>query len=142
MAETGNYPGDEEIARGLTLISPLLADKESKKFIERFNNLKKDLLDLSDHFNDLEHFYDHQRPTWEKLRKADVAFNNRLELEKDGQAGPALKRIKDILLAPAPYGLLKEADALMNTVETVNSSLIAERQNGGDQQAGTFILQH
>jgi hypothetical protein len=129
LAETGNYPGGEEIAHGLTLISPLLADKESKKFIERFNNLKKDLLDLSDHFHDLEHFYDHQKPAWEKLRKADAAFQlNRLELEKDGQAGPALKRMKEILSAPGPYGLLKDADALINTVETVNSSLLGERR--------------
>ena len=73
MADTGNYPGSDEIAEGLTLINPLLADKESCKFIERFNTLKNDLLDLADQFHDLEHFYDHQKPTWEKLRKAHAA---------------------------------------------------------------------
>ena len=113
----------------MTLINPLLADKDSKKFIERFNTLKKDLLDLGDQFHDLENFYDHQKPTWEKLRKAHVAFQlNRLELEKDAQAGPALKRMQEILSAKSPYGLIKEADALINTVNAVNSSLLTGRR--------------
>ncbi|MCX7392544.1 MAG: BREX system P-loop protein BrxC [Planctomycetales bacterium] len=129
LADTGNYPGGDEIMQGLTLISPLLADKESKKFIERFNTLKNDLLDVADHFHDLEHFYDHQKPTWEKLRKAHVAFQlNRLELEKDAQAGPALKRMHEILSAKSPYKLIREADALINTVNAVNSSLLTGRR--------------
>ena len=129
LADTGNYPGGDEITQSLTLISPLIADKESRKFIERFNGLKKDLLDLADQFHDLEHFYDHQKPTWEKLRKAHVAFQlNRLELEKDSQAGPALKRMQEILSALSPYGLIKDADALINTVNAVNSSLLTGRR--------------
>jgi hypothetical protein len=129
LADTGNYPGGDEITQGLALINPLVADKESKKFIERFNTLKKDLLDLADQFHDLEYFYDHQRPMWEKLRKAHVAFQlNRLELEKDAQAGPALKRMREILLARSPYGLIKEADALINMANSVNSSLLTGRR--------------
>ncbi len=129
LAGTGNYPGGDEVTQGLTLISPLLADKDSKKFVERFNTLKKDLLDLADHFHDLEHFYDHQKPTWEKLRKAHAAFQlNRLELEKDAQASPALKRMQEILSAKSPYGLIKEADALINSVNAVNSSLLNGRR--------------
>jgi len=129
LADTGNYPGGDEITQGLALINPLLGDKDSKKFIERFNMLKKDLLDLADQFHDLEHFYGHQRPTWENLRKAHVAFQlNRLELEKDAQAGPALKRMQEILSARCPYALIKEAEALINGVNGVNSSLLAGRR--------------
>src|ERR1019366_2292203 len=129
LADTGNYPGGDELTQGLTLISPLIADKESRKFIERFNTLKKDLLDLADQFHDLEHFYDHQKPTWEKLRKTNAAFQlNRLELEKDPQAGPALKRMQEILSAPSPYGLIKEADTRITAVDAVNSSLLSGRQ--------------
>jgi len=129
LADTGSYPGGDEIAHGLTLIHPLIADKESKKFIERFNLLKNDLLDLADQFHDLEHFYDHQKPTWEKLRKAHAAFQlNRLELEKDAKAGPALKRMQEVLSAKSPYGLVKEADALISTVSAVNSALLAGRR--------------
>jgi hypothetical protein len=129
LADTGSYPGGDEIAQGSTLINPLLADKESRKFIERFNTLKNDLLDLADQYHDLEHFYDHQKTTWEKLRKAHSSFQlNRLELEKDAQAGPALKRMQEILSARSPYGLIKEADALINTVNAVNSSLLTGRR--------------
>ncbi len=139
LVDTGNYPGGEEITQGLTLIDPLLADKESRRFIERFNTLKKDLLDLADHFHDLEHFYDHQKPTWERLRKAHTAFQlNRLELEKDTQAGPALKRMQEILSAKSPYGLIKDADGLINTVNAVNSSQLTGRRT----QAITKIEAH
>jgi len=129
LADTGNYPGEVEIANGLTLIAPLLGDKDSKKFIERFNTLKKDLLDLEEAYKDLKHFYDHQRQAWENLRKAHTAFQlNRLKLEKDTQAAPALKRMHEILSARSPFGLIKEADALISTVKAVNSALLTERR--------------
>jgi hypothetical protein len=129
LADTGNYPGQEEIDDGLVKINTLLSIKESNKFIERFNTLKNDLLDFAEQFHDLEHFYDHQKPTWEKLRKAHAAFQlNRLELEQDAQAGPALKRMQEILSARSPYGIIKEADALINTANAVNSSLLTGRR--------------
>lgn len=129
LADTGNYPGSVEIAEGLTLIAPLLADKESRKFIERFNALKKDLIDLAEQFHDLEVFYTHQKPTWERLRKAHAVFQlNRLELEKDRQAGPALKRMQEILSAASPYGIIKECDALISAVAAANTALLTERR--------------
>ena len=129
LANTGHYPGKDEIGQGLTCISPLLADQESRKFIERFNALKNDLLDLADQYHDLEHFYDHQKPTWENLRKAHTSFQlNRLELEKDAQAEPALQRMQDILSAKSPYGLIKEAEALIRTVDAVNAGLLSGRR--------------
>ena len=97
--------------RGPSLINKLLADNDSFKFIERFNTLKKDLLDFADQFHDLEHFYDHQRPTWEKLRKANEHSNSTgWNWRRDAQAGPALKRMQEILSARSPYGLIKDAE--------------------------------
>ena len=129
LAETGNYPGGDEVATGLTLINKLLTDKDSFKFIERLALLKNDLLDFAERYHDLEHFYDHQRTTWDKLRKASERFQlNRLELERDATAAPALLRIHKILMAAAPYGLIKEVDGLIGTVSTVNAALFAERR--------------
>lgn len=140
LAETGNYPGGEEITSGLALINPLIADKESRKFIERFNTLKKDLLDLAEEFHDLETFYEKQRSTWEKLRKAHSTFQlNRLELEKDSQAGPALKRMLEVLSAKSPYGLIKEAVPLIDTVNAVNSSLLTGRRTEAVAKIDTHI---
>ena len=129
LADTGDYPGRDEITQALALINPLLADTESKTFIERFNALKHDLLDVADQYHDLTHFYDHQRPIWERLRKAHDAYQlNRLELEQDAKAGPALTRMQNVLSARRPYRLIKEADALINAVQAVNSSLLTDRR--------------
>ena len=80
--------------------------------------MKKDLLDLADHFHDLERFFDYQRPTWEKLRKAHVAFQlNRLELEKDAQAGSGLKRMQEIQSAPKSLWTDSSWDTILNFSE-------------------------
>ena len=130
LADTGTYPGKTEIADGLRHTAILLGQEESAKFIEKFGELKDDLRDFRNDFHDLENFYGSQRPTWEKLRKAVERFElNRLELERDPQASAALKRMGEILKAPAPYALIKDGDELVRKVDEVNSKLVAkERQ--------------
>jgi len=129
LAETGNYPGQTEIADGLRTIAKITGEEDSFKFIERFNALKAELLELADDYHDLKNFYDHQKPAWEKLRKASDRFQlNRLELERDPKAAPALKRIHDILNAPSPYSLIKEGDGLIQTVSEVNDALVSARR--------------
>jgi hypothetical protein len=126
LADTGNYPGQAEITDGLRTVARLLAEDDSFKFIERFNALKTELLELADGFHDLKNFYDHQKPAWEKLRKAAERFQlNRMELERDTKAAPALKRIHEILNAPCPYNLIKERDGLIQTASGVNDALVS-----------------
>lgn len=129
LAETANYPGQEEITDGLRTIAKITGEDDSFKFIERFNALKTELLELADDYHDLKNFYDHQKPAWEKLRKASDRFQlNRLELERDPKAAPALKRIHDILNAPCPYNLIKEGDGLIQTVSGINDTLVSARR--------------
>ncbi|MBM3946884.1 MAG: hypothetical protein FJ315_05735 [SAR202 cluster bacterium] len=129
LAETGSYPGQEEITDGLRTIAKITSEDDSFKFIERFNALKAELLELADDYHDLKNFYDHQKPAWEKLRKASDRFQlNRLELERDPKAAPALKRIHDILNAPCPYNLIKDGDGLIQTVSGVNDALVSARR--------------
>ena len=105
LADTGNYPGKDEITAGLALVRKLLGVTDSFKFVGQFNGLKAELVEVAEQFHDLQHFYDHQKPTWEKLRTACQRFQlNRLELERDAQAAPALRRMQDIRAAPSPYG--------------------------------------
>ncbi len=131
LADTGNYPGQNEIADGLAQIKKLLAYDGSFKFIEQFNSLKNELHDLAENFHELENFYGHQKPAWERLRKEYDKYQlNRTELESDANARAALNRMQEILAAPAPYGMIKEADGLINKVNTVNSGLlVASRQH-------------
>lgn len=130
LADTGSYPGGQEIADGLNTIKPLLGEEDSYKFIEKFNANKDALLDLSDAYHDLDHFFNHQKQTWERLRKAHERFDrNRLDLERDEKAAAGLRRMREILDAPAPYPLLKEAAGLISTVEQVNQTLVADRRS-------------
>jgi hypothetical protein len=63
------------------------------------------------------------------LRDAYQRFQlNRLELDRHPQAAPALRRMQDILAAASPYGLIKEVDGLVNTVNGVNTALMTERR--------------
>lgn len=129
LADTGNYPGQTEITDSLRTIAKLLTDDDSFKFIERFNTLKPELLELTDSYHDLKNFYEQQKPAWEKLRKASERFQlNRLELERDAKAAPALKRIHAILAAPAPYNLIKEGENLIQTVNGINDALVSARR--------------
>jgi hypothetical protein len=135
LADTGNYPGGAEIYSGLVLVKKLLASDNSYKFIDQFNTQKPELLDLANKFNDLEQFYEHQKPTWEKLRKAFERFQlNRMELEREEQAGPALARMRQILEASQPYGLVKEAEGLITTVGTTNTILVTARRSEAIQK--------
>jgi len=129
LAETDQYPGKDQVHEGLTVIKALLTCDESVKCIERFNERKDDLLDLADNYHDLEHFYSHQKPTWGKLRSAHEKFQlNRMELERDADASAALLRMKEILSAPSPYGIIKEAEGLISQVDAVNKQLLAEQR--------------
>ena len=129
LADTEKYPGKDDINEGLGLSKKLLNINESFKFIEQFNSLKKDLLDYLDQYQEVDHFYEHQKPTWEKLRTSYDRFQlNRLDLERDAQAEPTLKRMAEILKAPSPYGLIKEVEGLIATVNGVNTALLTERR--------------
>ena len=51
-----------------------------------------------------------------------------MELERDDSAGAALRRMGEILAAPSPYELVKEAEGLIRTVSEVNEELLSERR--------------
>jgi len=130
LTDTGNYPGQNEISDGLNLIKALLAADEPAKFIERYLENKATLLDLSEEFHDIDNFYRLQRPTWEKLRKAFDRFGlNRMELERDQVASSAMNRMKEILSAASPYKIVHEAEALISTVEGINTGIVTKRRD-------------
>jgi hypothetical protein len=125
LADTGDYPGQDEITDALNVIKPLLTGNESYKFIDRFNQHKEDLLDLGDSFHELEQFYMNQKPAWEKLRSVYNRFKlNSLELEQNEQAAQALRRMNEILKSKAPYGIIQESEGLIRIADQVNKELI------------------
>ena len=129
LADTGNYPGSADIADSLNLLKTLVAPEDSNRFLAQVNEHESDLRDLANGFHDLDHFYEHQRPMWDKLCTASSRFNlNQMELERDDSAGSALRRMSEILSEPSPYRLLKEAEGLIRAVSEVNEELLSERR--------------
>ena len=129
LADTGEYPGREAITTGTAYIQRVLVEDDSFKFLEHFIAQRDDLLDLSDRYHELSHFYTKQRTLWEELRKAVERFHlNRMELERDASAAPALQRLDQILRAPSPYKMLSEVRGLIDTVHSVNETLVSEQR--------------
>lgn len=129
LAADGRYPGTETIGDSLTTIKSLLLVDETNRFLERFNDNKDDLAQLSDDFHDLEHFFESQKPIWDKMLKAEQQFSpNHRQLQQDADAKQALDRLNVIRTAPAPYGMVHEVDPLIRTVKQVNDMLLAEQR--------------
>ena len=129
LANDGRYPGKQTITDSLATIKALLAVDESNRFLERFNENKSELLQLSDDFHDLEHFFESQKPTWDKLLKAEQQFSlNQRQLEQNEDAKKALDRIKVIRSATEPYGMVHEVDPLVTSIQKVNDKLVTEQR--------------
>lgn len=130
LAETGNYPGSAGIADNLGVIAKALSINDSYMFLNHFIEFQDDFLYVADSYAELRNFYESQRPTWEKLRKAKQRFDlNRYELLKDADAAQALQRMDNILSAEKPYGMIKDAATIIGRVEEVNKALLKKRRD-------------
>ncbi|WP_417377383.1 BREX system P-loop protein BrxC [Gimesia maris] len=129
VAQDGRYPGKQSITESLATIKELLRADDSKRFLERFNECESELLQLSDDFHDLQHFFESQKPTWDKMLKAEQQFSlNQRQLEQDEDAKKALDRIKVIRTAAEPYGMVHEVDPLVASIQKVNDKLVTEQR--------------
>jgi len=130
LAQTGKYPGLSEIQEALRLSAVLLNAGDSFDFISRFIENRDALIQVSRDFADIEAFYTKQRAQWDELSSALDRFEiNRFDLEKEDTARQSLCRMREIKAAPAPYGIIKEANALIREVEKVNSGLLNEARS-------------
>jgi len=126
LAQTGDYPGLDEIESSLQVLTKFTKEPDSLKFLKRLVENRTELLEVSDHFGDLHGFYTNQRTAWDALRSGVQAFGqNRLQIDSDPTAGPALARMEEILAAKHPYELLPEAAELTHTVQAANDTLVS-----------------
>ena len=129
LARTGNYPGEAEISAAQKEVAKLVEVTDSYSRINLFLAMEKDLLDISDTIQELSHFHQAQKPAWDRLQQAVLRFQpNQRQLQQDKVAGPAWKRMGKILKDPAPYGMIKESDGLIQKVEITNTRLLAEKR--------------
>lgn len=134
LVTSGIYPGAKVIADTLIVARKQLASANSYAAIELFLTSRSELLDAADSFGELKHFFESQKPTWDKLKAALHEFKpNSSKLEQQQEAATALRRMHQILEAPAPYGLLREVEGLIAAVRKVNDELLASARKQGVQ---------
>ena len=127
LAKTGNYPGLTEIESCLVSLRKFVEESDSLRFLKRFVENKNELLEVAEDFQELKGFYSDQKHSWEMLRMAvEELSQNSLQLETHDEAGPALKRMREILAATRPYALLRDAADLTHTARSVNDQLVAD----------------
>ena len=130
LADTGNYPGGNEIKSCLATLRKFVEERDPSKFLTRFVESREDLLELAEDVQELRGFYTNQRHSWESLRTAVAELSqNRLQLERHETAGPAFARMQEILAAPRPYNLLHEIADLTHIAKSVNDQLVAEARS-------------
>ncbi len=128
VAGTGDYPGINEIRKGLDLLNKLLSVYDPYQLIETFLNNEDWFCDAYSHFVILENFYKNQIHIWDALIEAVDIFNpNRILLEKDPDVKKALETLCKILKNPKPYSMIKEIKSLISTVKAANDPIIEEQ---------------
>ncbi len=128
VAGTGNYPGINEIQKGLELSNKLLDVHEPCKFIETFLNNEDRLCDASSYFATLENFYKNQIHVWNNLIKAVESFEpNRMLLEKEPDVKKALETLCKILKELKPYSMIEEISSLISIVKAANDPVVEEQ---------------
>jgi len=140
LADTGNYPGASDIADAQGVIAKALHIQDSFQLLKHLIEYRDDFLDLADGVAELRNFYESQKTAWEKLRSAKQRFDqNRHELIKDSDAEAALKRIDQILGAAAPYGMIKDGEALIGRVGDINKEIVKKRRDHALQRIDEHI---
>lgn len=135
LADTGNYPGRQQIDDCLAVTTRILDIHDTVEMIRAFIDNKEDLLEAHDDLMELRDFYDHQKPTWESLTSALQRFvPNQTALEKQADVRAALMRLQEIADTPHPYPMLKEVSGLIATVDTANQAIVTEKRMDAVQE--------
>ena len=125
----GRFPGKESIEQALLSLQRLLSNTDSVDFFKAVVDNKDDLLDLEEDYRDLHEFFTNQLHTWQQLQLALRRFDkNKPALDKDEKARKALAELKAIEQNTTPYGQLHQVATLVETVETINAAILAEKR--------------
>jgi len=129
-AQTGHYPGKQEIETGLLLIAGLLEQNNSFALIQRFLDDAGKLDEFSEDFEDLDDFYNSQFGTWQQLKDALERYQpNRHVLSRYTEAEQALSELQVIYESPAPYGRLNQVARCITEIDQVNKQVLQDRRD-------------
>ena len=129
VADTGNYPGANEIKKGLDLSRKLLNIYDPFEFINGILNNKDSLQSVSYQLGILDNFYINQIYIWDALIKAVEDFKyNRTILEKDPAVKQALETLCKISKDVKPYSLIKEIRGLISIVKAAHDPFVEKQK--------------
>lgn len=130
LAETGRYIGKDDLEKIIEKVNHQLRIPDNFEFFKQLREHSEDWIELKEDFDELDNFYDSQRPVWEKLTEAlEGSFKtNRGHLEKNDEVKNALARLDEIRAMPRPFGVLHETSGLISTVENYNKQLLDDER--------------
>lgn len=129
LADTGRYPGGEEIAQALALLDQVLKIQDSYELVLQVIKSKDQLLDISEDLQELQDFYSNQISTWEELLKSMDRFRpNRNILEQYAEASGAMQNLQSIYESKCPYNQIKNIKNYISQVEEVNQQALQEER--------------
>jgi hypothetical protein len=123
-------PGKKVIDTGLQLMAGLTELPSDYVLIERIIQDSNQLDEFAEDLEDLSDFFTRQFDTWKQL---SIALNSKFKanaqvLEKDAEAGPALKKLNAIFESNNPYNQLKDVSGLIAKVEKANQATLEKRR--------------
>lgn len=128
--DVGKFPGKKVIEQSILTLDRLLANTDSFDFFQTIVEHQDDYLDLEEDYRDIHEFFTNQLQSWQQLQAALHAFDkNHQVLSHHEVAGKAMAELHRIAKAESPYGLLNKVADLVKTVETVNTSLLADKRS-------------
>ena len=127
---TGQFPGKKVIQEGLTLVTGILANKDSYRLIQNLLSSAEDLDEFAENFEDVEDFYSSQFSSWQQLASAlNTEFViNRAALDKDATATAILQQLEAIYNHNSPYNKISQVNRLIEQVRVVNDQFLTERR--------------
>lgn len=141
FANTGKYPGKNEIDNNLDLLLRLLSIHDPNEFILNLISRKRDLLTAYLNLKTLSGFYNHRIQTWDFMLKAIEEFKpNLIHLEKIPDVKNALARLEMIVNIPSPYELIEDISDLVSTVKAVNDVIVEKKTASFRTQATEDVL--
>lgn len=141
LANTGKYPGKNEIDNYLGLLFRLLSIHEPNEFILNLISRKRDLLTAYKNLKTLSDFYNHRIQIWDFMLKAIEEFKpNLTHLEKDPEVKNALARLELIINNPSPYELIEDISHLVSTIKVVNDDIVEKKTASFRAQATEDVV--
>ena len=127
--DVGHFPGKNTINDNITQLARLLSNSDSVDFFQEVIQNKNDYLDLEEDYRDIHEFFTNQLHSWQQLQAALNRFNiNRTALEREAAAEQALQELERIQGMPSPYAQLHKVAGLIESIEQINESLVAQKR--------------